>query len=93
VPANEDASRGSRLKQLLAMWAEAGRIDMGGPKCQKEIAVLTSSANPAVKATIQALSTRITMLVDVSGRVSPMKRDLAAIMRTYMTTASKCQDK
>jgi hypothetical protein len=35
------------------MLAEAGRIDMGGSKRQKEVTVLTSSANPAVKAAIQ----------------------------------------
>jgi hypothetical protein len=53
VPANQDASRGTHLEQLQAMWADAGRIDTGGPKRQKEILVLTSSANPAVKVAIQ----------------------------------------
>jgi hypothetical protein len=37
------------------------------------------------------LSNRIVMLVDVSGRVSLMKRDLAAIMRSYMDKPAACQ--
>ena len=38
-----------------------------------------------VKISIDDLTDRIAMLTDVSGRVSLMKRDLALIMRSYLT--------
>jgi len=90
IPANEDAARGTRLDQLKAMWVESGRLDRSGPKRQADIAALTTSSNATVKVSIQDLSTRIAMLLDVSGRVSLMKRDLSGFLHFYMSTTSKC---
>ena len=90
VPANEDAKRGTRLEQLKALWVDSGRLDPSGPRREQEIAAFTSSANPAVKVSIQDLSTRIAMLVDVAGRASLLKRDLAALMRSYLARPSRC---
>ena len=56
-----------------------------------QVAALTSSSNPKVRISINDLSNRIGMLMDVSGRVSLMKRDLAAIMRSYMDKPAGCQ--
>lgn len=90
VPADEDPSRGTRLEQLKAMWVESGRIDPDGTQRQKEITGLTSSSDPTVRVSIQDLTTRIGMLVDVAGRTSLMKRDLSAIMRSYGATPPQC---
>jgi hypothetical protein len=40
--------------------------------------------------TISDLTDRIGMLGDVAGRISLMKRDLAALMRAVETSSSKC---
>jgi hypothetical protein len=90
VPVNEELRRGTRLEQLKRMWVSSGRIDSISPKRQRDIAALTSSSNPAVRVSTQNLSTRIAMLVDVSGRTSLMKRDLSTIVRSYAATPSKC---
>jgi len=88
VPANEDAARGSRLEQLKAEWAGSGRL--AGSASASQVAALTSSADPKVKVSINDLSNRIGMLVDVAGRVSLMKRDLATIMRSWMQKPGGC---
>ena len=91
VPLNEDPSRGTRFEQLKAQWAQSGRLDaLDSGNRQREVSALTSSADPNIKVSIQDLSNRIGMLVDVYGRVSPMKRDLAAMMRSYMFRATQC---
>ena len=91
VPVNEDPSRGARLEQLKAQWVQSGRLDASDSgKRQREVAALTSSSDPSIKVSIQDLSNRIAMLVDVSGRVSLMKRDLAIMMRSYMTKPTQC---
>ncbi len=89
VPANQDASRGTRLDQLKTRWMQAGRLTTSRSNHQPDIAPLTSSANPDVKVSIQDLTNRIAMLVDVSGSVSLMKRDLATLVRS-MGEASGC---
>ena len=92
VPANEDPSRGTRIEQLKAEWRQSGRLgDSTSTSSQRQIAALTSSSDSRVKISINDLSNRISMLVDVSGRVSLMKRDLAAIMRSYMDKPAGCE--
>ncbi len=86
VPANEDPGRGSRLEQLKAEWGRSGRL-VGSAG---QVAVLTSSDDPKVKVSIGDLSNRIGMLVDVSAKVSLMKRDLAVIMRSWMEKPGGC---
>lgn len=91
VPGNEDPSRGTRIEQLKALWIQSGRLE--GPDTatrQRQIAALTSSSNPSVNVSIRDLLDRIAMLVDVSGRVSLMKRDLAVIRRSYMDKPVLC---
>ena len=88
VPANEDASRGSRLEQLKAEWGRSGRL--AGSASASQVAALTSSADPKVKVSISDLTNRIGMLVDVAGRVSLMKRDLATMMRSWMQKPGGC---
>ena len=82
VPANEDAARGTRLEQLKAEWVNSGRLLPPQGEAQQNIALLTSSEDPNVKVTIRDLSNRIAMLVDVSGRISLIKWDLAILMRS-----------
>ena len=89
APNNEDSPEKPRLEELKAQWIQAGRLESFQGSRQQDIAPLTSSADPAVKVTIQDLTNRIAMLVDVSGRVSLMKRDLAALMRS-MGESSRC---
>jgi hypothetical protein len=90
VPADQDPSRGARIDQLKAEWVQSGRLE-GSTSMAAQVAALTSSSNPKVRISINDLSNRIGMLMDVSGRVSLMKRDLAAIMRSYMDKPGGCQ--
>jgi hypothetical protein len=91
VPVDSDASRGTRLDQLKSQWVQSGRLDPSDSrKRRQEITALTSSSNADVKVSIGDLSDRIAMLVDVSGSVSLMKRDLATIMRSYAGKSADC---
>jgi hypothetical protein len=91
VPADSDASRGTRLDQLKAQWVQSGRLDPSASgKRRQKITTLTSSSNADVKVSIGDLSDRIAMLVDVSGSVSLMKRDLATMMRSYARKSADC---
>jgi len=90
VPADQDPPRGARIEQLKAEWVQSGRIGASSATAA-QVAALTSSSDPKVKVSISDLSNRIGMLTDVSGRVSLMKRDLAAIMRSYMDKPAGCQ--
>ncbi len=89
VPANQDPSRGTRLEQLKAKWMQTGRLTTSHSNRQPDLTPLTSSENPEVKVSIQDLSNRIAMLIDVAGNVSLMKRDLATLVRS-MGEASGC---
>lgn len=81
APPTGDGQTATRLNQLKAEWQAAGRIP-GGSAYQKQLKVLTVSENSNVKLTIDNLNDRIAMLIDVSGRVALMKRDLADLMFT-----------
>ena len=83
APPTGDGNTATRLNQLKAEWQAAGRIpSSGGPAYGNQLKVLTVSENSNVKLTIDNLNDRIAMLVDVSGRVGLMKRDLADLMFT-----------
>jgi hypothetical protein len=70
----------------MEQWGTAGRLDTSdSDKRQQKITVLSTSMDTKVKISIDDLTDRIAMLTDVSGRVSLMKRDLALIMRSYLT--------
>jgi len=84
IPPGEDLSRGTRLDQLLAQWDRAGRLPASDSGARKQkIAVLVSTGDPKVKVSIEDLTDRIAMLGDVRGRVALMKRDLAALLRSF----------
>jgi hypothetical protein len=86
IPADGDAKRGTRLERLMEQWGAAGRLDTSdSAKRQQKITVLSTSMDTKVKISIDDLTDRIAMLTDVSGRVSLMKRDLALLMRSYLT--------
>ena len=91
VPASGDPERGTRLEQLRAEWVEAGRLDASGSaKSQMKLAALTTSKDQQVKISIDDLADRIAMLEDVSGRVSLLKRDLAALAHSHGRRAEPC---
>jgi hypothetical protein len=82
VPPGETPERGSRLEQLKREWIAFGRLDpLDTPKGQKEVDLMTSSLDPKQKLKIDDLTNRVTMLTDVAGRASLMKRDLGELMR------------
>lgn len=79
APAGEDPALGTRLQQLKSAWQSAGRLGSGTAEShQAKLKVLTTSNDPDVKISINDLADRIAMLGDVRGRISLMKRDLAA---------------
>ncbi|HEY4378925.1 MAG TPA: hypothetical protein VGN01_01180 [Acidobacteriaceae bacterium] len=92
VPPTEDAARGTRLDQLMAQWTRDGRlVPPGSPKRDQKVASLTASMNKSIKVSIGDLADRSAMLGDVSGRVALMKRDMAAMMRSYLRDEHTCK--
>ena len=92
APPAEDAARGTRLDQLMAEWTRDGRLDPpSSAKRDQKIATLTTSMSKTVKLSIGDLVDRSAMLGDVSGRVSLMKRDMAAMMRSYRSDETACK--
>jgi hypothetical protein len=78
---------GSRLAQLKASWIDAGEIGgSGDTKSSHKLDQMVTSGHQDVKLTISDLTDRIGMLGDVAGRISLMKRDLAALMRVVGTS-------
>jgi len=81
----------SRLAQLKASWIDAGEIGgSGDPKSLRKLDKIATSGHQDVKLTIADLTDRIGMLGDVAGRISLMKRDMAALMRAVGTSSSTC---
>lgn len=87
--AGTDAGQ-SRIEQLQAEWVRSGRISARAGQSSNAPAALTSSNDPSVKVSISDLSSRIAMLGDVRGRVSLMKRDLAALRRMSLGNSEEC---
>jgi hypothetical protein len=63
----------------LPLQQRSGRIFLLG------IHRMTSSMETKTKLSIDDISTRISMLADVAGRIGLMKRDLAKLMRSIKT--------
>jgi len=81
----------SRLAQLKASWIDAGEIGgSGDPRSLQKLDKVATSGRQDVKLTISDLTDRIAMLGDVAGRISLMKRDMAALMRALGTSSSTC---
>jgi hypothetical protein len=81
----------SRLAQLKASWIDAGEISSAGdPKSLHKLDKMATSGHQDIKLTISDLTDRIGMLGDVAGRISLMKRDMAALMRAIGTSSSQC---
>ena len=85
IPAHSGPGGRTRLEQLLQQWESAGRLDSADPaRREKKIAILSTSMDSRVRVSIDDLTDRIAMLTDVMGRVSLMKRDLAALRRASL---------
>ena len=81
VPPGEDPGRGTRLEQLMALWNDTGRLSLtDSAEKTRKISALTASGNSDAKVSIGDLTDRLAMLGDVRGRVSLIKRDLAALV-------------
>jgi hypothetical protein len=90
-PRTNLSAEGNRLAQLRASWIDAGEIGgSGDPKSLHKLDKMATSGHQDVKLTISDLTDRIGMLGDVAGRISLMKRDMAALMRAIGTSSSTC---
>lgn len=79
----------NRLAQLKASWIDAREISgSGDPKSLHRFDKMATSGHQDVKLTISDLTDRIGMLGDVAGRISLLKRDMAALMRAIGTNSS-----
>jgi hypothetical protein len=87
----DGTSNESRLAQLKATWIDAGEISGAGDKNSlRKLDKVTTSGHQDLKLTISDLTDRIGMLGDVAGRISLMKRDMAALMRAIGASPLKC---
>jgi hypothetical protein len=72
----------TRREQLIAKWRSEGRINHdGSPKGERKIESMSTSISQLRKLSINDMSDRVTMLLDVRARVSLMKRGLSEILR------------
>jgi hypothetical protein len=72
----------TRREQLIAKWRSEGRINQdGSPKGERKIESMSTSISQLRKLSINDMSDRVTMLLDVRARVSLMKRGLSEILR------------
>ena len=73
---------GTRREQLFAKWRREGRVNQdGSPKGERRIEVMSSNISRLRKLSINEMSDRVTMLLDVRAKVSLMKRGLSEILR------------
>jgi hypothetical protein len=80
---------GTRREQLIAKWRSEGRLKQdGSPKGERRIEALSSNISQMRKLSINELSDRVTMLLDVRARVSLMKRGLSEILRALSAATS-----
>ena len=72
----------TRKEQLILKWRTEGRIqEDGSPKGARRIEAMSSNISQLRKLSINDMSDRVTMLLDVRARVSLMKRGLSEILR------------
>jgi hypothetical protein len=80
---------GTRREQLIAKWRSEGRLKQdGSPKGERRIEALSSNISRMRKLSINELSDRVAMLLDVRARVSLMKRGLSEILRALSAATS-----
>jgi hypothetical protein len=73
---------GTRREQLIAKWRKEGRIAPdGSPKGERRIESMSSNISQLRRLSINDMSDRVTMLLDVRASVSLMKRGLGEIVR------------
>jgi hypothetical protein len=73
---------GTRREQLIAKWRSEGRIQRDdSPKGKRSIESMSSNISQLRKLSINDMSDRVTMLLDVRAKVSLMKRGLSEIVR------------
>lgn len=78
----------TRLQLLVDEWVSYGHLSaLNTSQGQKKADLVTSSLNTQRKLTIDDLSDRGSMLADLAGRISLMKRDLAELMRSVQSVA------
>ncbi len=72
---------GTRREQLIAKWRREGRIEQdASPKGERRIEFLSSNISHVRRLSIDELSDRVAMLLDVRATLSLMKRDLREIL-------------
>jgi hypothetical protein len=80
---------GTRREQLIAKWRSEGRINQdGSQKGERRIEAMSSNISQLRKLSINDMSDRVTMLLDVRATVSLMKRGLSEILRGLSTVRS-----
>ena len=80
---------GTRREQLIAKWRSEGRIQPDdSPKGKRRIESMSSNISQLRKLSINDMSDRVTMLLDVRAKVSLMKRRLCEILRGLSTAKS-----
>jgi hypothetical protein len=73
---------GTRREQLIAKWRSEGRINQdASPKGERRIEAVSSNISQLRKLSINEMSDRVAMLLDVRATVSLMKRGLSEIVR------------
>jgi hypothetical protein len=92
APFAQNASQSStvtRREQLIAKWRSEGRIQQdGSPKGELRIESLSGNLSQVRKLSINEMSDRVTMLLDVRASVSLMKRGLSEIVRALSAAKS-----
>lgn len=79
----------TRREQLIAKWRSEGRINQdGSQKGERRIEAMSSNISQLRKLSINDMSDRVTMLLDVRATVSLMKRGLSEILRELSTVRS-----
>jgi hypothetical protein len=72
----------TRKDQLIAKWQREGRVNPdGSPKGELKIESLSGNISQPRRLSIDELSDRVAMLLDVRASVSLMKRELSEILR------------
>jgi hypothetical protein len=80
---------GTRREQLIAKWRSEGRLKHDGtPKGERRIETLSGNLAQLRRLSINELTDRETMLLDVRARVSLMKRGLSEILRRLSAAKS-----
>ena len=86
---NANQSNATRRDQLILKWRSEGRINQdGSPRGERRIESMSSNISQLRKLSINDMSDRVTMLLDVRAKVSLMKRGLSEIVRALSATGS-----